>query len=802
MMKKRLMLLAFLLCGYLPIYSQVSLSGIVNDENGNALTGANVILVETSVGTVTDAKGEFTFSNLHSGKHQLNVSFIGYETVLQDVVLQNSIKISVSLKLKPFLTDEVIITSIRAAENTPVTKSNFSKDEIRNQSTGQDVPYLLGLTPSVVTSSDAGTGIGYSAMRIRGTDMSGINVTVNGIPFNDAESHGVYWVDMPDISTSADNIQIQRGVGSSTQGAGAFGGTINFQTSTLKTKPYADINTSYGSFNTLKNSISFGTGLLNDHFIIDGRLSRISSDGYVDRGWSNLKSYYLAGAWYNKNSLLKFITFSGLEHTYQAWSGVPSDSLKTNRKFNSLGMYYVNDTVHYYPNQTDNYQQDNYQLLLSHKFSQSLTMNAALHFTKGKGYYEEYKSGENLEGYGLNNIITPKEDTITMTDLVRRKWLDNAFYGGTWSLNYSDNSLNASFGGGLNQYFGKHYGTVIWAQYMSNGMLDHQYYYNSGTKNDFNVFGKVSYKLNDEFSVYVDMQYRVITHNLKGLDDDNNVSITQKHTYNFFNPKFGLSYNIDPSQNLYCYFGIANREPTRDNFVNSDNNNPIRRENLKDMEIGYNFKSDNIKFGINGYYMSYIDQLIQTGKINDVGAPIFTNVPKSYRAGLEVTFQAKISRQLTWDMNFTASQNIIKSFVSFTDNWDTWPLQDTTIYKNNQIAFSPSFMGSSQIRYEIIPQLAISLQSKYVGKQYIDNTQDESRKLNYYVLNDLQLNYHLKTKYFSSIDFIVKLNNVFDEKYISNAWIYPYYEENKLKVMDGYFPQAGRNIMTSITLSF
>lgn len=797
-MKKRFLLLASLLCSYMTLYSQFTISGIVNDENGKALEGANVTLEENPKTTLTDQNGAFVLNNLHSGDYHVKISFLGYEDAIEVVTPEKMAHITINLKVKAFLTDEVIVSATRASDNDPVTKSDVLRNEIRSQNTGQDVPYMLALTPSVVTSSDAGTGVGYTAMRIRGTDMTGINVTVNGIPFNDAESHGVYWVDMPDIASSAENIQIQRGVGASTHGAGAFGGTVNFQTTSLKTKSYVELNNAYGSFYTLKNAVSFGTGLLNEHFTLDGRLSRITSDGYIDRAWSNLKSYYLAASWYNKTSLLKFITFSGLEHTYQAWDGVPSDLLNTHRTYNDLGEMYTDSSgqIHYYKNQTDNYQQDNYQLLFSHSFSSALSFNAALHFTKGKGYFEEYEPTESLAAYGLDTIFTPKNDTIAKSNIIRRKWLDNVFYGATWSLNYTTYKVTAILGGGLNQYFGKHYGTVIWAQYMSNGEIDHQYYYNTGTKNDVNVFGKITCRISDEISGYADLQYRHIEHDLRGIDDDNIADITQNHHYNFYNPKVGLTWTINKYQSIYGYFGIAHREPTRDDFVDAEVSKPTPHdEALKDLELGYNYKADNLRLGINGYYMNYTDQLVLTGKLNDVGASIFTNAPKSYRMGIEGTMQFMLGNKLSWDVNATLSKNTIKNFISHTDS-----LVDLG---DRQIAFSPSLIFGNKIQYHLIKQMYISLTTKYVGKQYFDNTEDNSRKLNAYFLNDIQVNYNIKVNNLGNIEFILKMNNIFDEKYSSNAAVYPYYDDQgKYTIAKSYFPQAGRNMMVGLNISF
>ena len=807
-MKKRLGLLALLMSGHLMTFAQYSISGIVRDENGNALTGANVVIAHTYTGTIANLKGEFVFNNIKQGAYTLMFSFLGYETISKPVPVNGNVHLDIQLLRKNYMADEVIVQATLAESNTPVANTVVTQEEIQERNTGQDVPYMLALTPSAVTTSDAGTGVGYTSLRIRGTDMTGINVSINGIPINDAESHEMYWVDLPDIAASADNIQIQRGVGTSALGSAAFGATINFQTLKMNKDPYAEINNAYGSFNTLRNSVSFGTGLINNHFSFDGRLSKITSDGYIDRAWSNLKSFYASGSYYASKTLLKINVFSGLEHTYQAWNGVPKDSLNTNRTFNSLGMY-TDDLgrIQYYPNQTDNYQQDYVQVLFSHSFSSFLNINAALHYTKGKGYYEEYMEDQSLANYGLDTIFLPPTlphtDTIANSNLIRQKWLDNVFYGFTWSANYTKKALRATLGGGWNQYYGKHYGTVIWAKYMSTGQINHQYYASDGTKNDFNIFAKTTYQLSDQLSVFGDLQYLRISHAIAGVDDGNGIDITQSHEYNFFNPKVGMTLTLNEHQSIYGFYGIGHREPTRDDFVDADISNPVPRpERLNDLEIGYNYKSNPLKLGINFYYMNYKDQLILTGKINDVGSAIMTNVAKSYRSGIELNGGLQIFENLGWNLNATFSRNIIQNFVQYIDNYDTWPKQNIQNLGNTKIAFSPEIIAGSQIDYTLSKFITIHLLSKYVSKQYIDNTQSEERKLDPYFIHDLRINFKIKTSYIRSIEPVLTIGNVFNTKYATNAWVYQYIESGQQLQSDGYFPQAGRNFMVGLFLKF
>lgn len=805
-MKKQLFLLALLFCGQLTMFAQYAVRGTVKDEKGNALIGANVVVDGTNYGVTTNLKGEFLLKSLQPGDYTIHFSYLGFEALQKPVSVKADMSIDAVLTAKIYMADEVIISAVRAGDNMPVTKSTIKKEDIAVRNLGQDIPYLMSLAPSVVTSSDAGTGIGYTNFRIRGTDLNRINITVNGIPLNDAESHGVFWVNMPDFASSVENIQIQRGVGTSSQGGGAFGATINLQTLSINKKPYAEIANSAGSFNSFKHSVSFGSGLIKDHFTFDGRLSKITSDGFIDRAWSKLKSFYVSGAYYTDKTLVKVNVFSGNEATYQAWDGIPSDILKTNRKYNGIGAYYDdNNQLKYYNNETDNYQQDHFQLHLSHAFSNALNVNLSAHYTIGKGYYEQYKDDDDLYKYRLNNVIIGN-DTITTSDIIRRKWLDNDFYGLTWSLNYTYENISAVLGGGWNQYYGEHYGRVRWAKFMSNGDMDHEYYYSDGTKNDFNVFAKATYKIADQLSAFGDLQLRRINQNLKGVDDkllyDGNLrDISQKHDFTFFNPKAGLSFNMNESQSAYAYIGIAHREPNRDNFVDADPTKPAPKpEQLIDYELGYNFNLPNLQLGLNLYYMDYKDQLVLTGMINDVGAAIMTNVDKSYRAGIELSAGVKINEMLYWNGNATFSRNRVKDFTEYVDNWDTWG-QESSSFKERTLAFSPKFIAGSQLSFKYKP-VEIAWIAKYVDKQYIDNSQSNQRKLDAYFVNDIRINASLIVKSFATLEGIASINNIFNTEYETNAWVYRYFEGGEHKVMDGYFPQAGRNFMVGLIVKF
>ena len=790
-MKKIIIKLLFIAAMPLMAFSQFSISGkVVDKETKEPLQGAHIIIENTFKSTTSNNSGYFFIKNLKKGNYSIKVSFIGYKTIIKKIKLEKNSELNFEMASSPILEDEVIITATRAPEKSPTTFKNVSKNEIRDVNLGQDLPFLIETTPSTVITSDAGAGIGYTSIRIRGTDMTRINVTINGIPLNDPESHGVFWVDMPDFASSIDNIQIQRGVGTSTNGAAAFGASINIQTLKLNPEPYAEINSSAGSFNTFKNNLTFGTGLIKGKFSFDGRVSKITSDGYIDRAFSDLKSFFVSGAYYGEKSILKLNVFSGKEKTYQAWMGVPKDSLKTNRTYNPYT----------YDNETDNYQQDHYQLIYSKEINKNLLLNAALHYTHGEGYYEQYKENRKFKDYLLDTLFIGG-DTISRTNLVQQKWLDNDFYGFTYSLNYKKKNTDLIIGGAWNKYKGDHFGKVIWAQFASNGSINHQWYYNTGEKTDFNIFGKINYNLNNKFNLYGDVQYRRIYYSIDG-DHDDLRDITQEHKFNFLNPKAGLYFDINENHSTYFSFAVSNREPSRSDYRDSDEDHTPTGEILYDYEIGYNFKSLNFAVDANIYYMNYKDQLILTGEINNVGDPIMTNVPESYRAGIELAVSAKILQNLKWDVNATFSRNKIKNFTAYIDNWSPPYKQITEDSGETDLSFSPDIIAGSIISYKPINNLNISFISKYVSRQYIDNTSNKYRSLDPYFVNNLIINYSFKTKFIKEIGFQLMINNIFNEEYETNAWVYRYYNEGKEYMMDGYFPQAGINFLAGINLKF
>lgn len=787
------------------IFSQFAIQGNVMDEKGEALTGANIILKNTNVGTTSGSNGKFMLADIRPDNYTLVVSFLGYENFEQLINLNQDIKIDIRLTTSSILGDEIIVTATRAGSRVPVAYTNLGKEQISVANMGQDIPFLLSITPSFVSTSDAGTGIGYTGFRIRGSDANRINITVNGIPLNDAESHSVFWVNMPDFSSSLQSMQVQRGVGTSTNGAGAFGASINMETSTFDNQPYAEVNLAAGSFNTYKSMLRLGTGLIREHLSFDLRLSKITSDGYVDRGWSDLKSFFTSGSYRTKKSVLKLNIFSGKEYTYQAWNGVPSYMLETDRTYNPSGEYTgLDGEVHYYDNETDNYQQDHYQLFYTYKLNPLFSLNLGLHYTHGRGYYENYKDEQDFNDYGLD-YIAMGDSLIETTNLIRQKWLDNDFYGSTFSAVYKSDRSEVTLGGAWNKYDGRHFGKVIWAEHMSNGMKDYEWYRGSGIKTDLNVYGKYNYLIGAGLNLYTDLQYRHIEHEIGGIDDDLR-NISQTHTFDFFNPKMGLFYQPTENHNGYVLFAVGNREPNRSNYtdVSPGEEAPVS-ERLYNYEAGYNFKTNAVNAGINLFYMDYMDQLILTGEINDVGAPIMVNAEKSSRKGVEIVMAWKLTRMLSVGANATFSKSLIDDFTEYVDIYDTnWNYvgQESFHLGKTEIAFSPKVTASGQVTLSPIKNLSVWFISNYVGKQYIDNTSNEDRKLEPYLINNVKILYAINPFNIGTIELHLLLNNILNQKYESNAWVYSYMIGQERAKDDGYFPQAGFNFMAGLNINF
>lgn len=712
--------------------------------------------------------------------------------------------------------DDVNIMSTRATKTTPVAFTNISGEQIEKVNFGQDLPYLLSMTPSAITTSDAGGGIGYTTLRVRGVDATRINVTANGIPINDAESHSVFWVNLPDLASSVKDIQVQRGAGTSTNGAGAFGASVNLQTGHSSLKPYAEFSGSYGSFNTHKETVKVGTGLIGDHWTFDARLSNISTDGYIDRASVGLNSYYLQGAYYTDNTSVKLITFAGKERTYHAWNYASKEEMaEYGRKYNSCGYMYTdeNGVAHYYDDQTDNYVQKNWQLLVNHTFSPAWNLNVGLHYTKGDGYYQEYKDGRTLVEYALQPFMQDGA-LVDESDLVRKKAMDNHFGGGVFSLNYKDERLNASLGGALNRYEGDHFGKVLWVKNYA-GMLspDHEYYRNVGTKTDGNVYLKADYSLTDNLNAYADLQYRHIDYTIEGNNDKWN-SVTNDglqrldidDTFDFFNPKFGLSWQINDHNRVFGSFSVAQKEPTRNNYTDGKLLEHPKAERLLDYELGYVFANKWLNIGANLYYMDYKDQLVLTGELNEIGEPVAANVPESYRMGVELMAGVKLDCGFTWDINATLSKNRVKDFTEtlYEDEWvggEQW----ITKKGDTHIAFSPDFILNNQFGYNY-KGFSASLQSQYVSKQYMSNADCENHVLDAYFVSNLNLAYTFKLPSLKSVTVGCTVYNLFNEEYENNGYAGSgfYYDGDQRVRYDyaGYAAQAGTNFLAHLTLKF
>ncbi len=791
--------------------AQNSLQGSVFDqEDLTPLPGSHIIIEGTHIGAFAGSNGQFTISNLKPGAYVLEVSFIGYMPLRANVTVPAAEPFQFLLQRKATMTGEVVVTANRATGRIGATYTDVTRDELMPYNLGQDLPVLIGLTPSVIVSSDAGAGVGYTSMNIRGSDQSRINVTLNGIPLNNSESHGVWWVNMPDLVSAVDNLQIQRGVGLSTHGAGAFGATISMQSNTLRDQTYAELSSSAGSFNTFKNSLGFGTGILNNNWAFDGRISQISSGGYIERASSKLNSFFLSGGYYGKNTMIKGVAFSGKETTYQAWNGVPGDSLSTNRRFNPSGMYVDNQgQPQFYENETDNYQQDHYQLHLSHMFVPALTANLSLHYTYGRGYYEQYRQNERLSRYSLPAIVIGNQ-TIDRSDLIRRRWLDNHFYGFTYSMNYNTyNKTSANLGGAFNIYDGDHFGEIIWARSAPHTNIRHRYYDNNGYKKDFNTFFKINQEPVDRLHTFVDLQYRFVSYDFLGMAwvSEEIVPLEQQVTFHFLNPKAGISYELSAAQQLYAYFGVANREPVRRDFTESSPESRPKHETMQNLELGYKFSASRLKFASNFFLMNYKDQLILTGEINDTGGFTRTNIDKSYRLGLELEAAFIVNKYVQWNGNLSLSRNKIPSFTEYSDAYDAnwkWTGMKATVYENTDIAFSPAVIASSMLRMNPGAGFGLDFNTKYVGKRYIDNSMNPDRMLRPYLVNNLKISYQPKSLMFKKLELALLVNNLFNVMYETNAWIYKAYTgDNGLATLeDGYFPQAGRHFLAGISIGF
>lgn len=759
-----------------------TLKGKVVDENNESLSGATILVKEPKKGTSTDFDGKFSV-NLPKGNYTIQVSFIGYKTVLKEIFLTKSDEINFNLLPNSTVLEEVLVSAVRASADVPVTFSNLSKREIAKRNLGQDIPILLNYMPSVVSSSDAGAGIGYTYMSVRGSNGEKINVTINGIPYNDPESHGTFWVNLSDFASSTENLQLQRGVGTSTNGSGAFGASLNILTDALSKEAFGEISNSFGSFGTRKHTVKFSTGKLNDHIEIAGRLSNIYSDGYIDRAFADLKSYYLQGSYTDENTLIKAVTFGGKEITYQAWAGLDATQLETDRKQNPYT----------YENEVDDYQQNHYQLHWNEKLNKSWSTNLALNYTKGSGFFEQFKEEEAASDF--NNLI------VDGTDVIVRRWLDNDFYVVNFNTNYKTDKLNFISGISYSRYTGDHFGEVIWGERLAeNTNIRDRYYFSDAKKTDFSIFAKATFKINTRLSGYADVQGRFVNYQTEGITSDL-ANINVDASFNFFNPKFGLTYKINDYNNLYTSFAVANREPKRNDFESG----VTTPETLNDLEFGWRLKKENIKLNTNIYYMDYKNQLVLTGAIDDVGAPIRTTSGNSYRLGLEIDADLTLSDKFSMKPNVAFSSNKNKNLIAQIDG----KLENLG---NTNLSFSPDIVVGNIFLYNPLENLQISFLSKFVGKQFMSNfssTVSSNDVLDSFFTSDLNVVYEIKpAKIFKSVVFSALINNLFNTEYVDRGYYYTYDDTwsaaNQTTTLDGagYYPQATRNFLVGVTFKF
>lgn len=787
---KHLLLFALLCCSTAAL-AQRSLSGQTSDaRTGQPLPGATISVLN-GPSVISDANGKFTIPLPKHATIIVQASFIGYASII-DTLAKGTDNIRFALTETGLFVKPVEVTSLRAGANAPFTKSDMRREDIAKQNLGQDLPLLLNQLTSVTTSSDAGSGIGYTGMRVRGSDITRINVTVNGIPVNDAESQGTFFVNMPDFASSVSSIQLQRGVGTSTNGAGAFGASLNLSTNEFRDKAYGEINASYGSFDSWKTTVSAGSGLINNHFTVDARLSKISSNGYIDRASSDLKSFYTSFAYIANKSSLRLNVFSGKEKTYQAWTGATDEEIKAyGRTYNPNGKM---DKGGFYDNETDNYQQDHYQLLFNHAFRPNLHFNAALHYTRGRGYYENWREDDYYADYGITGPVRDGNPLET-TDLVRQLWLDNHFYGGVFSLRHDLKKFTYTLGGGWSKYDGKHYGKVIFDE---NGGFskDYKWYNLTAFKTDYNIYWKGEYAVTEKLKLFADLQYRHVSYELNGFRK--NQDIRQHKKYDFFNPKGGATFTIDEKQHIYASYAIGNKEPNRDDFE-VGLTAPPKHETLRNVEAGYVWRRSNASISANVYYMNYRNQLVLTGRINDVGAYERVNIPESYRLGLEVEGQYTPVSWFTVQANAALSRNRIMDYTEYLDDWDNGG-QKPQSYADNEISFSPSFVGNATLTFRPFEGFAADVVQKVVGPQHLDNSGDKARRLDSYAVTDLRLNYTVPQRFFRELGLQFITYNLTNRKYAPNGYTYGYLEGGSIKSINTYFPMAGINFMAGVKI--
>lgn len=802
-----LMVMGVLLSGSLSGQRHTGIiTGRVTDGGGLPLAGASVVIKALGAGIATDNDGVYILRGLNEGSLNIRISFTGYEPLDTVVELRGTAVVDASLREALFAAGEVIVRGSRAGARTPMAHSTIGSEELKKKDMTRDIPFLLSLTPSVVETSDAGTGIGYTSLRIRGTDASRINITLDGIPLNDSESQQVFWVDLPDLASSTGSIQVQRGVGTSTNGAGAFGASVNISTMTPPSEAGASADMSYGSFNTSRLSARAWTGMLADRFSMMVRASQIKSDGFIDHSEADIRSAMVSGTWSAPSDMIRFNVITGSQKTGISWWGVPAEVLPENRRYNPAGEYTDSDGVtRYYEDETDVYTQNHYHLFHTHLFPGRVSLNTGLHLTTGLGYYEEQKSDRDPEEYGIGWLL-PYDPAVTETDMVQRKWLDNLFYGAVWSLIKQGVTTEWTLGGALNRYDGDHYGTILWMEYPGNITPGHEWYRNKGLKDEANIYGKVNSAISGNLNAFLDLQLRHIRYRFEGPDDDMK-DLGGNHRFLFFNPKAGIFWSNSSGSEAFVSAAVAHREPTRADYKDAAGDPAATpgRERLTDFEGGYTFRSSRAALGINIYYMSYHDQLVPTGKISSTGYPIMTNVPESFRTGVELTGSYSPSPVVSMKMNMTVSRSRIRNFRNFFFNYNTDDWSEEYQFSDLgtvDIAYSPRITGSAELEVNPLKGLTLNLAGKFVGLQYFDNTMSPDRTIDPYFVSNLAAAYGIRMKKAGELTLRFMANNLLNTQYENNAYGGMWTEDGTEKTWAYYFPQAGINYTAGISLSF
>lgn len=809
MVRKKLFTVLFILALAASLSGQrhsSTVTGMVTDASGVPMAGATVMLSGAGTGVAAGNDGRYTLRGLRDGTYTVRISFTGYEPVDTAVTVLGNSVLDVTLSEALYIAGEVIVRGSRAGARTPMAHTTVGAEELRNRDMTRDMPFLLALTPSVVETSDAGTGIGYTSLRIRGSDASRINITLDGIPLNDSESQQVFWVDLPDLASSTGSIQVQRGVGTSTNGAGAFGASVNISTMTPPVDAGASAEMSYGSFSTSRLSAKAWTGMLGDRFSMMVRASDIRSDGYIDHSKAAIRSAMVSGLWSAPSDMIRFNVITGSQKTGISWWGVPAEILPENRRYNPAGEYVdAEGLTRYYEDESDVYIQNHYHLFHTHIFPGKVSLNTGLHLTTGQGYYEEQKSDISLAEYGLSSFF-PSDPIIDETDAVQQKWLDNLFYGAVFSLFKKGDRAEWTFGGAMNRYDGDHFGRLKWMEFPGNIPPDHEWYRNNGLKDEMNVYSKVNAEVSGSLNAFLDLQLRHISYLFDGPDDDMK-DLSGSHRFLFFNPKAGLFWSNGSGSEAFVSAAVAHREPTRSDFKDAagDPSATPGRERLTDFEGGYAFRTSSAALGVNLYYMVYRDQLVPTGKISNTGYPIMTNVPESYRAGVELSGSFRPSPMAAMKMNLTLSRSRINNFRNYFFNYNTDDWSEEYLYNDLgtvDIAYSPRVTGSAELEVNPAERLSLILTGKYVGKQYFDNTMSDDRALDPYFVSNLSAAYGFRIKKAGELTLRVAVNNLLNAVYESNAYGGMWTEDGAEKTWAYFFPQAGINYTAGISLSF